>query len=176
MNASLRPTLLAITALSIALSTAAWAQNPVVSEYTLKAAYLYHFVQFTEWPESTLRSLDSFTICIAKDNPLRFVVSDLGGQLVHGKPIAVRSQRNNDDQECQVMVLSANDLQGGPPAQEARKASILTIAEGSLAPTRAIITLKMEDRRLIFTIDQTLAEESGLQISSKLLRLAKSVK
>lgn len=174
MNRSLRMALIAVGTFQLALATNVHAQNAVVSEYALKAAYLYHFVQFTEWPEATLQPLEAFTICIAKNNPLRPMVAELAGQLAHGKPIAIRIPEN-DAGNCQVALLGAEDWQRGAMTNDQRL-PMLTIAEEPPLSARAVITLGMEERRVGFSIDKTLAEECGLQISSKLLRLARSVK
>lgn len=176
MNISLRAALIAASALNITLVTNACAQNAVVSEYSLKAAYLYHFVQFTEWPEAVLRGTDTFTICIAEDNPLRPMLSDLAGRPAHGKPIAIREHAPADEGRCQVIVFGVKELQSAQPANLATRAPALTIAEEGAETEPVIIALSTEERRVGFVIDKTLAEACGLTISSKLLRLARSVR
>jgi hypothetical protein len=170
MTFSLRPAVIVASALQWALVTPAAAQNAVVPENTLKAAYLYHFIQFTEWPAYALDRSNSFNICISKTHPLRPMVSDLAGQVAHDKPIAVLAYNADNPQTCHVIILNAGESPG-PVAQS----PILTIADEPAEPGTAVIVLRVEQRRIGFSIDRGLAEKSGLQISSKLLRLARSV-
>ena len=168
---------LLLCSLLVTASVSCRAQNPVVPEYSLKAAYLYHFIQFTDWPDAALSDLKTFDICIAADSPLRPVLAELNGQIAHGKPIAVRTYEPGHYAGCQVVLFSARDLEMLEKAKEALvAANILTVSEDQGIPTpQVIISLSVEGRRVVFSINKKLAQLSGLQISSKLLRLARAV-
>jgi hypothetical protein len=172
-----RGELLMICSLLVAASTNCCAQSAVVPEYSLKAAYLYHFIQFTDWPGDTIAGLKTFQICTAADSPLRAALSGLNGQAAHGKPISVRTNEPGHYEGCQVVLFSARDRETLDRATEDLVATnILTVSEDAgITKSRVIITFSVEERRVAFSINKKLAQLSGLQISSKLLRLARSV-
>jgi len=153
------------------------AQNAVVPEYSLKAAYLYHFIQYTDWPDSVAVNLNTFNICIAADSPLQAALSAMNGKIAHTKPIAVRAYEQGHYEHCQVVVFSAHDEEMlRKDSGQLVVAHVLTVAEDPMIEADTIITLQVADSRVEFSIDRTLAHLSGLTISSKLLRLARSVK
>lgn len=165
-------------ALAAGIGVVASAQNAVVPEYSLKAAYLYHFIQFTDWPDLFMASRHNIEICIAPDSPLRPILSGMNGKIAHDKPILVRTYELGKYEQCQVVVFSARDkaiLERG--SSNLMLTNILTVSESpAITADGAIITFIVEDTRVLFSINRTLAQSSGLTISSKLLRLARSVK
>lgn len=155
------------------------AQGVVVSEYDLKAAYLYHFMQFTDWPESMQRAGKSLQLCIEPNNPLLRAVKAIENKIVHGQSIVVKIESASSREHCQVAIVGRTDSNAADNAVEKNnliQAHTLTIADdprGGLDD--AIIRMWIEDGRILFSINNTRARERGLEISSKLLRLAGSV-
>lgn len=165
-------------ALILSAAGAVCAQNAVAPESSLKAAYLYHFIQFTEWPSALIAKLESFGVCIVGENQLEPALSKMNGKIAHGKPIELRVYDLNQPARCQVVVFNNGDQE---ILQKQRlnlmALNVLTVSQNPAAVfDDAIITLLLVDGRIAFSIDKTLARSSGLDISSKLLRLARSVK
>jgi uncharacterized protein DUF4154 len=153
------------------------AQQVAVPEYALKAAYIYHFIQFTDWPEAKLRELNAFTLCIAADNPLTTALMAMGDRAAHKKPIVIRTLPSRAYSDCQIVVLGAAQNDGAEVISAQVPAFILTIADDpNQTRDNVIIALLVEEGRAAFSINLTRAHADGLEISSKLLRLARSVR
>lgn len=159
------------------LGTAAFAQP--VPEMELKAAYLYNFAMFTEWPAESMPEGSSLTLCLRGDNALLAAVTALTVKTVKGRPLAVRVwQAPEDLQGCHMMILSARDrARWNAVKGSLAGTSLLTVSDDTGAATSDfIITMKLDDGRLTFSVDNTAARRARLLVSAKLLRLAKEVK
>jgi hypothetical protein len=151
------------------------AQAPT-AEYTIKAAFLYKFVPFVEWPPRAFpTSSTPLTICIAGDDPF----GSLADQALLGQEFGPRGAtlRRIASAEaggaCHVMFVGQD---GGSPA-DVRALPILTITDGDRnADEKGIIHFVIRSNRVRFEIDDRAAQQSGLSISSKLLSLAESVR
>jgi hypothetical protein len=153
----------------------ACAQNPVAAESALKAAYIYHFIQFTEWPDGFLKQREAIDVCVPATSALRADLTALSGQLAHGKPIRVRTYDQEAPVDCIVLILSGAGRMENTPAPSQNVLTVREEAERS-AGDDAIIALSVDGRRVSFSINQQLATAAKLSLSSKLLRLARSVK
>lgn len=177
----------AYAALSITLAPPSYAQTstPEVAqntaqatsaEYTLKAAFLYKFAPFVEWPPRAFpESVTPLTICIAGADPF----GPLADQAMLGQELGPRGAtlRRIASVEaggaCHVMFVGPN---GGSPTT-LRNHPILTITDGERsADEKGIIHFIIRGNRVRFEIDDRAAQQSGLSISSKLLSLAESVR
>jgi hypothetical protein len=147
------------------------AQTAVAPETSLKAAYIYHFIQFTDWRTGTFDAVDAIEICISSLSPLRLAVGTLAGKPAHGKRISVRDQDTDLSAPCHVIVYAADQQESDVTIRD----NVLTVSE-SPSPLRPMIMLDLDEGRVIFSINQSLATARGLTISSKLLRLARDVK
>jgi hypothetical protein len=150
------------------------------SEYQVKAAFLYNFAKFVEWPTQAFPADDTpITIGILGKNPfgadLERTVRD---KSVNGRPLAVRSLASPDDsalKHCQIIFIY--------PMEKSRLGEILAKLKGTPALTVSetegftqaggMINFIMEGRKVRFEINDAAATQAGLKISSKLLSLAK---
>jgi len=163
----------------VLLSATAHGQAP--DQYQLKAAFLYNFAKFVEWPPQTFKGAsDPIAICVLGRDP----VADALRQVVNGKAIEGRtlSVREIPDAQhaagCQVLFIAGFDQKRALSILEAlRGSAILTVgdAEG-FASEGGIIELKMDAGRMRFQINIGAAAQARLGISSKLLSLAEIVK
>jgi YfiR/HmsC-like len=152
----------------------------LASESQLKAAFLYNFTKFVEWPQESFPSTSSpLQVCLLGDNPFG---SDLihitEGKAVAGHPIQI--QTINDGhlaQACQVLFISSSErMPAKTVLTELRTASILTIGDSkNFAEEGGMIGLLVEDDRVRFEVNLHAANQAHLKISSKLLTLAKAV-
>lgn len=159
------------------------AQDVVVSEYELKAAYLYHFLQFTDWPKSTRYSSEALQVCINRNNPMLRALKAIENKTAQGKKIVINIAPVSNRERCQVGILTRNDLSSSGDAIDQsnekeilKQLPLLTISDDpSVSLNDTIIRMWIEDGRIVFAINNTRARERGLEISSKLLRLAGTV-
>ena len=161
---ALRPALASIAVvIAFAIAPPARAQ---VSEAELKAAFVYNFVLFTEWPEQALQPGQALTICAAGSAASQYdALRQLDGRMAAGHALAVAAGR---DPPCHVAVYRTG---AGPGAVAP---GTLTVCDGPPAACGdAMITLLREGDRVRFDVDAERARRGGLSFSSKLLRLAR---
>ena len=83
-------TFIAILCLSLCTTVTLSADDKAPLEYAVKAAFLYNFTKFVEWPEDTLKNQDSLEICIFGSNPFENnLESTICGKTAHGKQIKI---------------------------------------------------------------------------------------
>lgn len=148
-------------------------QDAVTAEYQLKAAFLYNFAKFVEWPAETDRSADSFTFCVAGEESFRIIGPYLAGKKVRGRMIVVRAAETSADTPgCHLLFVSAASIH----LQNAlRRISgpVLTVGESTdFISSGGMINLIRENNRLRFEIARSAGERNGLKFRSQLLELA----
>lgn len=151
-----------------------------VTESRVKAAYLYRFCEYVEWPETAFSGPASPLVIGILGNGR--IVADLertvAGRRVEGRSIEVRRLRTGDSIEG-VHVLFIPRSQSRDLAAvlaEARTQSTLTITEWQDAgPAGGIINFIVIDDRVRFDIALEPARRSNLRISSRLLNVARNV-
>jgi hypothetical protein len=157
--------------------TPAWshADDASASEYRIKAAFLYNFSRFTNWPNENTAAPAGFNLCVIGENPFGDALDSLSGKAVRNRPLVIHALEQAEDQEsCHLVFI------GG--TEQARTAEILASLEDRPVLTASdsdgfteqggIIELKLVERKVRFEINVDAAERSGLVISSKLLNLA----
>lgn len=156
----------------VAALAAAWNTRAQVSEEELKAAFVYNFALFTEWPPDALPDGQALLVCVTPDERQLEALRRLQGRTVAGHPIAVTAAAGEDDR-CHV-VLYDSDAHVLPAGTAA--AGALTVCDGpQYACHDAVITLAREGERIRFDVDAARAKARRLSLSSKLLRLARRV-
>ena len=156
------------------------AQDSAASEYQVKAAFLFHFAQFVEWPPETLKDTDSpMTYCTIGDDPFHGALEQsLSGKTVRARPLRV--QHLTELQEiggCQVLFIGAVGKKRLNEALESASGSpILTVGETEhFAKDGGIIGIFLEQDKIRFEINLDAAGRAKLKFSAKLLALAKTV-
>jgi hypothetical protein len=160
-----------VPVLLLLLLAAPLGAQDVSVEYQVKAAYLFNFVKFVEWP--TRPAIAPIAICVAGRNPFGQVLSDtVRGETVNGRPLAARIILEPES-DCDVLFVP----RGSPAMAYLRAVSglpTLTVGEEEdFIGLGGIISLRLEGTNVRFTINPDAAERSKLRISSRLLRLAR---
>jgi len=150
-------------------------------EYQLKAAFLFNFAKFIEWPPSTFSSpTSSFAICILGDDPFGKAIDDvLRGKTIREHPVIImRCKDVAEARHCHILFISSSERKHLPEVFAAlRGTNTLAIGEtDGFAASGGAIQFTIEEARVHFLINPDAAERSGLQISSKLLALARIVR
>ena len=171
--------LLCIAVLVAGASQTARAQS-AADEYQVKAAFLFHFAQFVDWPGDVLNARDpSLKLCILDDEPRR---QELQSTL-QGKPIGARVfhvrlvSQPQEIQGCDILFLSRDEARRQSAILKSlRGMPVLTVGETSdFLAGGGIIRFHLEEGKVRFDINLAAAESSHLEISSRLLLLATSV-
>jgi hypothetical protein len=148
-------------------------------EYLIKAAYLYHFAMFVDWPADAFSSKDSpIVIGIVGNDPFGPAIDDtVRDKRIDGRRLVVRRlDWTQDLRQCHILFLA----DGGRIAEVARRVSglsVLIVGETQdLASHGAVINFRIEGNRVRFDINVDAAKRSHLTISSQLLNLARIVR
>lgn len=152
-------------------------------EHEVKAAYLFRFLAFVEWPQSSFLRPDSPIVIgvLGDEAVLEELRAIVPGRVVQGRPVAaVRLQLDNNRQGASLAGVHVLFVGGEASAQLAR-----------LAPTRAILVVSDAERgldqgavvnfvraegRVRFEVAVDAAEQRELRISSRMLAVASSVR
>lgn len=147
-------------------------------EYAVKAAYLYNFSQFVEWP-STAATADFFRICVLGTDPFGRVLDEVvAGQKLDGvRVVARRISRPDEANGCRVLFISSSESDGLPRILAALvNSAVLTVSEiPRFTQSGGMIGFVLEDNRVRFEVNAAAARRAGLKLSSQLLKLAVNV-
>jgi hypothetical protein len=175
---------LAVAALSglLTLGSARWvsAQANTTSEYQVKAAFLFHFAQFVDWPSEAFKDAATpLTYCTAGGDPFRGALdASLNGKVIDGRPVRVLHFREAQEiQGCQVLFLGTAEKKFISATLASLKASpVLTVGESEdFVQAGGMIGFFLEDNKVRFNINLDAAARGKLKISARLLSLAKTV-
>lgn len=159
--------------------TAQAAGPKVTREYLIKAALLYNFAKFTDWPAHSFEGPDApLLICVLGADPFGPALKTIEGKVIKNRPVVTRVvSRVLDSRRCHVIFVSDSEqsrlaeileLVGDDP--------ILTIADmPDFAVSGGIINLKVVENKSRFDINLAAAHRANLKLSSKLLILAQQV-
>jgi hypothetical protein len=165
-------------AVAAVFAVPAAAQRP--AEYQVKAAYLYGFGRFVEWPASAPVAGDgSFVLCVLGDDPFgRLLDQAAEGALMKSQPVTVRRiGRAEDGGVCDTLFVSASEQPRLPRILSVLdRRPILTVGDSpEFAQRGGMIGFSMEGGRVRFTVNLAAAQNAGLMLQSELLRVAASV-
>lgn len=146
----------------------------VAEESELKAAFIYNFTLFTNWPKAN----PHIRVCILGDIDYADDIKKYNGRSANGSKLEIESvQSAKEGTSCQVLLIHAKDqVEINYINKELGNAPVLTIMEsGNFSPDSAKILLVRNNGRMSFEINQTGATAAGLSFSYKLLKLARKV-
>jgi len=150
-------------------------------EFQVKAAFLYNFAKFVEWPREAFRDADAaFVICVVDDEEFADALDRaIQGKTVDGRGFQVRRLPASDPTDfCQILYLgAAGSSRLAGLLETLRGAPVLTVGDAlGFIRHGGIINFIVRDNRLRFEINPDAASRAGLRISSKLLTLASVVR
>lgn len=144
-------------------------------EYAVKAAYLYKFTPFVQWPPDAFASATSpFFLCVQGDDPFGPALDQAThGRNVEDHPVVVRRLRPQDTATgCQILYVADARLPGSASVlRSVRGSPVLTVSDQGRGDG-AIIQFVVKAGHVRFSIDPALAAANHVAISSKLLSLA----
>ena len=160
-------------------ASAAAAAAGGLREYEAKAIFVYNVLKFVEFPSAGLAPSAPLTVVVLSAAPLPEFSAALSGKTVKGHPIVVQGHATLEKLGAPQVVFIAADaskqlrdvikaMQGQP---------VLTVAEQATdGADLAGIAMGISDTRLTFEVNLDATETAGLQVSSGLLSLAKTVR
>ena len=169
----------AAVGLVIALGNCLTAGTPEqpFDEYQVKAAFLYYFVKFVQWPSEAFQSPNEpIAICVLGQDPFgRSLEDTVAGRTIEGRSLIVRHISSvKQVAGCHVLFIgSAENKRSLPLLAEIKTAGILTVGESEASGADGVvINFKLEGGKVRFEINVKAAERQQLRISSRLLSLS----
>lgn len=165
---------LCLLALAALASAPARADNNAAA---IKAAFVYNFAKFVEWPESAFADPRSpLELCVAGAG-LEGRLQRLEGREAQGHPIRVRNLGGHDSAAgCHILVLETSAGERAQMLQAVGGKAVLTIADGVDFPREGgMIGLFVASNRVQFVVNLGAAHGAGLKLSARMLQLAHSV-
>ena len=141
----------------------------------LRAAVVVNMLIFVQWPDAASASSD-LVLCTEAEGELSPYLHTLAGRTVNGRTLRVRSFANGIDlSACHAVLLQsipspdvANQLDEGRP--------LMVMTDAQVSDTSLdVVSLAQSSGRIVFDVNLATARRNKLQLSSKLLRLARKV-
>lgn len=156
---------------SVAMSMPAWSQY---GEYILKAAFMEKFTHFIEWPNATK---NVFNVCVIGENPFKGTLKKLASSSrIKSKPTKFTTIDNIDSiSNCNILFISSSKRTSiNQILNSVRGQPVLTISDTPGFAQQGVIInfLRNKDNNIQFEINHRMAQNVGLKISSRLLKLA----
>ncbi len=173
MNVVMLTRVIALLCLTLFLPLA---KGGAISEYRVKAAFIYNFIAFTEWPPQTNDT--TLNLCIYGQTPLRKEIKQLQDKKVNSRQISTHKDVEIDNlNSCHIVFIAASSINHLPIIFEKLEGKpVLTIADSPGAAQQGVaINMSVANKKIIFEANLAAAQQVGLTISSKLLRLATEV-
>jgi hypothetical protein len=148
-------------------------------EYLIKAAILYNFAKFTRWPAESFESADApLQLCVFGIDPFRDALATIDGKRVGSRTLRTRLITDTTMVDgCHLMFVSASESERLADILAATHgAAVLTVADiPDFSRAGGVITLNIVEDRTRFDVNRLAADQAGLKLSAKLLRLADTV-
>jgi len=164
--------------LAIGLSAlTAHAQGPnSMAEYRVKAAYIYNFAKYVDWP---IVDSKEFRVCTAGRDDLGGALSALDRRMAQGREIQVRQNVSMDQlKDCQIIFVGEKDSKLlTSVVRQLLGAPVLIVSDNQQsAEAGAHITLASAEDRVEFDVNLATLQRANLKASSQMLKLARTTK
>jgi hypothetical protein len=153
------------------------AESSGPSEYQIKAAFIFNFARFVQWPvKADANPASPMVIGILGENPFKDDLErTINSKSVDGHPLTVRQLHSSDEgTNCQIVFISTSEKNSLPQILDRLKdSSVLTVGEmDRFTEAGGMVNFFLEGAKIRFEINNEAANRAGLKISSKLLALA----
>lgn len=148
------------------------------SEYQVKAAFLYNFMKFIDWPAEGLSSPATLCLGILGKDPFGDSLDEVRGKTAKGRRVVVVHFRSLEEvKDCDILFLSASEKGRLPQILKAVQHSrMLTVADqDGFCQAGGMINMVFVKNRVGFEVNLAAASRARLRVSSQLLKLARNV-
>lgn len=157
-------------------------------EQQIKAAFIYNFIKFVDWPKEKMAdSNEPITIGIIGKDPFGKAFEPIKKKQVKGKKVVIKRFKGFEElkqsseqieaiRKCHLLFICSSKKNLKEVINSVKDHSVLTVADiKGFLESGGIINFLIEDKKVRFEINNTAAKQAKLKIRSKLLRLAKRV-
>jgi hypothetical protein len=157
------------------------AQDRKPTAYDVKAAYLYSFGRFVEWPaRGDKASSSSFSVCVLGQDPFGSTLdATLAHQRIAGKDVvAKRIAAAEDAVDCQILFISSSEKSRLEKILAVLdKFPVLTVGDlPQFSERGGMIQFLLDSNRVRFEVNLRAVQNAGLNPSSELLKVAMAIR
>jgi hypothetical protein len=151
-----------------------------LTEVQVKAAYVFNFVKFVEWPAGAFATPQApLVLCVASGDGLRGAFAAIDGKQAQGRQLQVRRGVKADEyKSCHVLFVPESEERAAPEhLRRVGTLPVLTVGEhDGFAASGGVVGFVVRDDRVQFEINPDAASRADLKVSSRLLQLATIVR
>jgi hypothetical protein len=161
----------------LVVSGASRAQESQPTEYQIKAAFLFNFAKFVQWPPTAFAGATSpMVVGVLGENPFHDDLQrTIRNKTIDEHPLVIKEFRSpSEATNCHVLFISTSEKNRLPEILKSLKGtSVLTVGETEhFTESGGMINFVMRAKKIRFQINNEEANKAGLKISSKLMSLA----
>ena len=174
------PVRLAALAFAFCLLFPAGARAQGATEYEIKAAYLYRFLSFIDWPEDGAAGTSTpFVIGVLGAPDVGDALTQIAaGKMARGRPVEVRRLAANDPVAGIQMLFvgQAASARIGALARAAPPGQLMVSESSGALDQGSAVDFRIENGRVRFAVSLPAVQRAGLRISSRMLSVALEVR
>lgn len=150
------------------------------TEYEVKAAFLYKFVGYVEWPRAAIDDAEYFDVGILGDSPFDAALGPIfSDKRLLDRPVRIRTGISMEEaMTCHLLFVADSELERAEAiAQALASLPVLTVGDDpAFADAGLIMAFEMVDSRVRFVVNANAADASPLRVSSRLMEVARVVR
>lgn len=156
-------------------------QQQQVGEDDLKAAFLYNFAKYVEWPSSAFTAIgpETFRLCVVADPPFVKMVQDIvTDETIDDRRVVLLTPEGAEEaRTCHILFIGGDERDRAPGLLSAvQNSPVLTVGNGAeFLGLGGMLGFVRDGTRVRFDVNIVVARRAGLVISSRLLRIARRV-
>ena len=153
------------------------AETPVLSEYQVKALFLFNFAKYVDWPTNAFIDGHAAIVIglVGQDNFGGVFAEMIAGKSLNGRPVVIRHVGSDPEyKDCQILFVSASEKARLPEILNAvRDSAMVTVGETEQFLTQGgMINFTKKANKIHLEINLDAARHANLKLSSKLLSVA----
>jgi YfiR/HmsC-like len=161
------------------LPTVLGAESSLQGEYLLKAAFLYNFAKFVEWPDDRASGSDApLTLCLLGEYPSADALDSIVGKTVRGRKLSIAHVRSVDEaKKCHMLYLAPSEVaRMADVVRGLQNDPVLTVCDvNSCTQAGAMIAMRTEQQRIHLDINLAAVQRTPLKMSAQLIKLSRIV-
>jgi hypothetical protein len=157
------------------------ANGSISGEESVKAASLYKFLNYVDWPPAVLAPTDApYVIGVLNADDIADELNRMtAGRSINNRVVKVRRIQSGDNVTSGIHVLFIGRAERARQAQWLRQVQthpvlVITESDSGIAPG-SMINFRLVDDRVRFEVALEPVEKAGLRLSSRMLAVALSV-
>lgn len=158
---------------ALLLGTVGLASSGPLPDDQVKAAVIYKVMLFTQW-QASAADPDRRVLCVRGNDGVAEALPMLGGRSLGDRALQVQPLTDDSYDGCDAVYVAGVSARRPLPESPSRRGLMTVVDCGvGLCESGAVLSLAVEDSRLVFSVDRRRAEQQGLEFSAQVLRLAR---